>query len=135
MSISTYLTWQGDFVIDDQGRTILSDEDTTYIQRLIRGLLTSPRFFDKVTNEAISPPDYIFKPDYGAGLRRLVDSPTKEDEIRRLVTGVIINDIETSNRVRPVINVKVNQDGTANINIVVTREPNITIAFGVRLGM
>lgn len=132
---AAYLEWQGDFLLDEGGNTLLADGDTAFVQRLIRRILTSPRYFDRRSGLPIAPPDYIFEPEFGAGLRRLVNDILSIDEVNRLVNAQVVADLETSNISRPRVEVAEDPQGSGDvfINVIVVRQPNVLIAFGVRL--
>lgn len=133
MSAAVDVPWEGDFSVDELGNTNIAEGDIAYVQRLIRRLLTSPRLLDAYTKRAVAAPDYIFEPEFGAGLRRLINMPVRQEEIQRLVSGQILADEETSKAVRPDIRTEVLDDGSVFINIIALREPNVSIAFGLRI--
>ena len=120
--------------MDDRGYTALVNGDLAYIQRIIRRLLTTARLFDQFSGEPVAPPDYIFDPNFGAGLRRMINRAISEDELVRIVTSQIIQDPETSPKVRPKATLRANPgDGTFTLDLVVVRDPTHTIAFGLKL--
>jgi len=133
MSYSVYVPWSGDFSIDDRGYTVIADADTTYVQRLVRRLLTSPRLFDGATGTPIAAPDYLFEPEFGAGLRRMVDRTAVARDIERIVLAQVAADPETSEKTRPEVNVNIDDYGVANVGIIAVRKPNFTVIFGIKI--
>lgn len=65
----------GDLQISAQGDLLLANQSQTGVQRLYRRLLTSPLLADAAGNPQASP-DYIFHPNYGAGIGRRIGAPT-----------------------------------------------------------
>ena len=124
------IPWSGDFALDDRGRIVLTDENTAYVHRIIRRLLTTPRIKDAVSGHYIIPPDYLAEPDFGIGLRRKVLSTVNKTELKRLIYNQVGADPETSKAALPDIIIEVRKDGTCLIGIKVIREPNTTLAFG-----
>ena len=134
MSISVDISWSSDWSVDSQGRTVIANAEDTYIQRLIRRILTTPRILDSFTNYPIVPPDYIFHPSFGAGLRRLIGYPVRPDALVRLIEDQVVADPETSTDVKPEIRVDLKPNGVALIAVKCVREPNVTVAFGFTFG-
>lgn len=65
--------WGGDFIIDATGDLVLAQDvpnsPIATQQRVYRLLMTNPRGFNQDTNAPSSPPNDLFAPSYGAGLR------------------------------------------------------------------
>lgn len=65
-------------------------------QRIIRRLVTNPR--EVLPNGDILPPDYIFHPDYGAGLQRKIGDTADIPKIRALIRGqILLEDVVAKN--------------------------------------
>jgi len=129
------LPWNGDFTLDSQGRTVIADGDTAFLQRIERRLLTTPRLTDSTTGRGITRPDYLFEPTFGAGMRRLVDRTYYLEELKRLVTAQVLADPETSQAPPPQIEVVATDtlatagNSVVEIHITVVRKPDRLISF------
>lgn len=125
--------WMGDIRVDDAGNTLLVDGNGAYLQRLVRRLLTTPRGLDQLGNPSI-PPDYIFSTSFGAGLRRIINTPLVKEEIRRIVTQQILADPETNKDSPPDIQLDTTDLGYIRMWVIAYREPNVPVSFGLRVG-
>lgn len=125
--------WQGDFSVDSDGRINLVEGDLAYVQRLLRRLLTGPRLVDEVSGVPIAPPDYIFEPAFGAGLRRVINTIISPLEVQRLITQQIKADPETVRSVPPRINLFQDKSGEVYCQIFAPRSPNGSIKFALNL--
>jgi phage baseplate assembly protein W len=70
-------------------------------QRVLRRLLTSPG-------------DYIWQPEYGAGLARFIGQPVNPLQIRALVRSQIFKEAAVARQPEPVIEVQVAPGGAAS---------------------
>lgn len=97
-------------------------------QRILRRLVTNP-------GGPNASPDYIFHPEYGAGLGRYVGALTNIPEVIALIRGQILLEDCVSKRPadRPVISVS-SQNDTLSANIGYTDSPTgepVTLSFEV----
>lgn len=89
-------------------------------QRVLRRLITNPE-------------DYIFHPEYGAGLGRYVGALTNVPEVIALIRGQIALEACVSQTPKPVISVQSN-DSTLSVSISYTDDPSgepVTLSFEV----
>ncbi|EPS1221705.1 phage tail protein [Burkholderia cenocepacia] len=95
-------------------------------QRVLRRLLTNPALKD-AGGRVIAPGDYIFHPDYGAGVRRMVGSNAGVDEIRAVILSQMLLESSVSRTPPPAVSVSkivggvsvtiqyVDADGSGNV--------------------
>lgn len=67
-------------------------------QRLLRRLLTNPG-------------DYIWQPDYGAGLGRFVGAPAAPERIRAVVLGQVFRERAVARSPEPAVEVRADAEG------------------------
>ncbi|MEX3628331.1 MAG: phage tail protein [Burkholderia sp.] len=80
-------------------------------QRILRRLLTNPR--EVLPDGSVLPPDYIFHPEYGAGLPRKVGDTVDIPKIRALIRGQIMLEDSVARTPEPEIIVKPIQGGVS----------------------
>lgn len=73
-------------------------------QRVLRRLLTNPG-------------DYIWQPDYGAGLAQFVGQPVAAERIRAVVRSQIFKEAAVARTPEPVIEVQAGSDGRVLVAI------------------
>jgi phage baseplate assembly protein W len=98
------LLFGGDFLISPTGDLAIADESVLVRERLLRRLLTNPG-------------DYIWQPDYGAGLGRFVGQPASAARIRAVVRGQIFREAAVARSPEPEIAVQAGPDGTTVVRI------------------
>lgn len=111
-----YHYWSGDLTAAANGDFLAASDSERTKQRILRRLLTNPAQKDAAGN-VIVPGDYIFHPDYGAGLPRLVGSLATPAEIRALIRGQMLMEASVARNPAPVITVTRISDG---INVDIT---------------
>ena len=92
--------WGSDLQSGPTGDLALVDGASLSQQRLLRRLLTNPG-------------DYIWHPDYGAGLARFVGQPGDEQRIRAVIRGQIFREPAVARFPEPEIDVRISPDGAA----------------------
>lgn len=90
--------WGADFQVGPTGDLALTDGTARGQQRVVRRLLTSPG-------------DYLWQPDYGAGLARFIGQPGNELAIRAVIRSQIFREAAVARTPEPVIDVRVSPDG------------------------
>lgn len=80
-------------------------------QRILRRLLTNPR--EVLGSGEVLPPDYIFHPEYGAGLGRKVGDVLDVPKITALIRGQILMEASVAKNPEPQIIVQEIQSGIA----------------------
>jgi hypothetical protein len=73
-------------------------------QRILRRLLTNPR--EVLPDGTILPPDYIFHPEYGAGLPRMVGDTLDVAKIRARIRGQVLLEDAVARTPEPEVVVK-----------------------------
>lgn len=81
-------------------------------QRVLRRLLTNPALKDANGNVTVSG-DYIFHPDYGAGLPRMVGDTVDIPKIKGVIRGQMLLESAVSQNPEPVINVQEISEGVS----------------------
>lgn len=76
-------------------------------QRVLRRLLTTPG-------------EYIFHPNYGAGITRFIGQPASQQRIAALVRAQMFQEAAVARSPPPTIVVTINSDDTVQINITYT---------------
>jgi hypothetical protein len=94
----------GDLSLSNTGDLAAVSGTTQGIQRVLRRLLTNPALLDSNNNVTVSG-DYIFHPNYGAGLPRLVGSVINLPKIRALIRGQILLEAAVARNPEPIITV------------------------------
>lgn len=92
--------WGADMQSGPTGDLALVDGMGWSQQRLLRRLLTNPG-------------DYVWHPEYGAGLARFIGQPGNEQRIRAVIRGQIFREAAVARTPEPVIDVRVSPDGAA----------------------
>lgn len=82
-------TFGGDLALSTTGDIAKVDGSAMGIQRILRRLLTNPALLDSSGNVS-APGDYIFHPNYGAGLPRMVGDTVNLAKIRGAIRGQIL---------------------------------------------
>ena len=131
-----FLEYGADFIIDDTGDLQLAvDSLNTFdatIQRLTRLLLTSPVIYDNA-NKPLTPPDDIFHPEYGAGLRAAVDSGYTKQNLTALKASILsqlAEDPAVANTPQPQVAMTLMSDNqTVLLNITFTTVQGQTLSL------
>lgn len=124
--------WSGDCSAAANGDLLTSSGTERSKQRILRRLLTNPAQKDASGNVVV-PGDYIFHPDYGAGLPRLVGSLASPAEIRALIRGQMLTEASVASNPAPDITVTAITGGI-NVQISYTDASTgtpIVLAFNV----
>ncbi len=103
-------------------------------QRVLRRLLTNPATFDSNGN-VIVPGDYIFHPNYGAGLPRMVGNTVDIKKITAVIRGQIFLEKCVSRNPEPVITVTAITGGVSvyiHYNDAITGKP-VALSFNVNI--
>jgi phage baseplate assembly protein W len=98
------LMFGGDLAVSASGDIALAQGSALVREWLLRRLLTSTG-------------DYIWQPDYGAGLGRFVGQPASAARIRAVVRGQIFREAAVARTPEPVIAVAAGADGTTVVRI------------------
>jgi hypothetical protein len=80
-------------------------------QRILRRLLTNPR--EVMPDGTILPPDYMFHPEYGAGLPRMVGDTLDLAKIRARIRGQVLLEDSVARTPEPEVIVKPIQGGVS----------------------
>ncbi|HUB91409.1 MAG TPA: hypothetical protein VMA74_16925 [Dyella sp.] len=124
--------WSGDCSAAANGDLLKASDMERSKQRILRRLLTNPAQKDASGNVIVAG-DYIFHPDYGAGLPRLVGSLASPAEIRALIRGQMLMEASVARNPPPDITVTAISDGI-NVQINYTDASTgtpIVLAFNV----
>lgn len=78
-------------------------------QRILRRLLSNPRQVS--ANGDILPADYMWHPEYGAGLPRYIGQTLRPGVIEAAIRGQLLQEDSVARTPNPVISVAVLQDG------------------------
>jgi hypothetical protein len=89
-----FLEWNEDFIVDNTGDLLVVDGDVATRQRLERRLFTAVH-------------DYIWHPEYGAGLPQKIGDPWTASEIEAIVTSQI--NLEASVAPSPPVQISVGE--------------------------
>ncbi len=84
--------WGSDLSLTPTGDLAHASAAQRSQQRVLRRLLTSPG-------------DYLWQPEYGAGLARFVGQPGNETQIRAVIRGQIFKEAAVARQPEPVIDV------------------------------
>lgn len=124
--------WSGDVAVSPTGDLGPASDSTRTKQRILRRLLTNPAQKDSAGN-VIVPGDYIWHPDYGAGLPRYVGEIIDFKKITSLVRGQVLLEAAVARNPEPVIELQEITNGiscTIRYNDAVTGKPE-TLSFNV----
>jgi hypothetical protein len=94
----------GDLAQSATGDLLKVDGTTQGVQRVLRRLLTNPALRDSSGN-VIAAGDYIFHPDYGAGLPRMVGDTVDIAKITGAIKGQILLESAVARNPAPTIDV------------------------------
>jgi hypothetical protein len=122
----------GDLSVDSTGDLAVADATTTGEQRIYRRLLTNPALVNQA-GETLASGDYIFHPEYGAGVGRYVGEPTRLDECRSNIKEQIGLEAAVATTPRPVITLTADGNQLAAVvqyNDAQTTTP-VTVSFDV----
>ena len=92
--------WGADLATGPTGDLALATNAQRGQQRVLRRLLTSPG-------------DYLWQPDYGAGLARFIGQPGNAAQIRAAIRGQIFKEDAVARTPEPVIEVSFSPAGDA----------------------
>ena len=95
-----YHEFGADLTVSSIGDVLLASDIDESQQRLLRRLLTNPG-------------DYIFHPDYGAGLPGFIGQTINEDEVASIIQGQIMLEDSVAKYPPPVITVTAITGGIA----------------------
>lgn len=98
------LSWGADLAIGPTGDLALASGPALGVQRVLRRLLTNPG-------------DYVWHPDYGAGLARFVGQPASTGAVRSAIRAQIFQEPCVARRPEPVIEVRADRTGTLSVSI------------------
>ncbi len=97
--------WGGDLSIGSTGDFALVSGTTFGQQRVLRRLMTNPG-------------DYIWQPDYGAGLAQFIGQPGNAAQIQAVIRSQIFKETAVARTPEPEINVQFNPtDGTGTVYV------------------
>lgn len=94
--------YSGDINLSATGDLNAVDGSNMSQQRVLRRLLTNPAYMD--INGNLTAADYIFHPDYGAGLARFIGSTASLAEIKALILEQIALEAAVASSPAPVVN-------------------------------
>lgn len=112
--------WGNDIVVSASGDLRLASDTTRGQQRVLRRLLTNPG-------------DYVFHPEYGAGLSAKVGSLATPDELIALIRGQVLMEDAVAASPQPVVTVMRITNGVSvqvNYNDASTGKP-VILSFSV----
>ncbi len=98
------LVWGGDLVIGPTGDIALASGGTLGQQRVLRRLLTNEN-------------DYVWNPDYGAGLGQFVGAVTNEREIVGIIKSQIFEETAVSRQPDPAVAAEAFPNGSVYLEI------------------
>lgn len=93
-----------DLIAGATGDLALAEGAALGRQRVLRRLLTNPG-------------DYVWQPDYGAGLGRFVGEPAAPARIRAVVRSQIFRERAVARSPEPVVEVRAGDDGRVFVSI------------------
>lgn len=96
--------WGADIEIGPGGDLSLTDGALLGQQRVLRRLLTNPG-------------DYIWQPDYGAGLARFVGRPGRVNAVRAVIRSQIFKEGAVRRTPEPLIDVQFDNAGSVYVHI------------------
>ena len=94
----------GDLAQSATGDLLKVDGTTQGVQRVLRRLLTNPALRDSSGN-VVAAGDYIFHPDYGAGLPRMVGDTVDVATIKGAIKGQILLEAAVARNPAPAVDV------------------------------
>ena len=96
--------WGADLSAGPTGDLAVTDGVTLGQQRVLRRLLTNPG-------------DYIWQPDYGAGLAQFIGQPGSGSEIQAVIRSEIFKEPAVARSPEPVIEVEVDSTGVIYVHV------------------
>jgi len=99
-----YHQFGADLALGATGDLAIASGTTAGQQRVLRRLLTNPG-------------DYIWQPDYGAGLGQFVGQPVSTAQIRAVIRSQIFKEAAVARTPEPVIDVSTDPGGTVYVHI------------------
>ncbi len=121
MSADIYHYWGNDLIVAASGDLLVADDSTAGQQRVLRRLLTNPGDDDAAA-------EYLWHPDYGAGIRKMVGSTKNPAAIRAAIRGQILLESAVAKTPEPEIGVDTFLGGvsvTIRYNDAVTGEAKV----------
>lgn len=104
-----YLYFGDDLNVSSTGDLLLADGTTTGEQRVYRRLLTNPELVNS-NGQTTAAGDYVFHPDYGAGLPRKVGQPADIPGTQSLIKTQISKEAAVATSPAPQITVALDQN-------------------------
>lgn len=101
-----------DLVQSATGDLLKVDSTKQGQQRVLRRLLSNPALKDANGNVIVSG-DYIFHPEFGAGLPRMVGDTVDIPKIKGVIRGQLLLESVVSQNPEPVVNVQEITDGVS----------------------
>lgn len=98
------LQWGQDLAAGNTGDLASVSGSALGQQRVLRRLLTNPG-------------DYVWYPQYGAGLAQFIGTPSNEAAIRRVIRSQIFMETSVSRLPEPVIDVQAASDGSVYVQL------------------
>ena len=96
--------WGNDLQVNGTGDLAVVSGTVFGQQRVLRRLLTNPG-------------DYIWHPDYGAGLAQFVGQTAAKSQIRSVIRSQIFKESAVARTPEPLIDVQVDEDGTVYVHV------------------
>ena len=93
-----------DLASSPTGDLAIADSATLGQQRVLKRLLTNPG-------------DYIWHPEYGAGLAQFVGRPAQISQIRAVIRSQIFKEAAVGRSPEPIIDVSFDQSGTVYVHV------------------
>ncbi len=116
-----YHVWGGDLATGPSGDLVIAFGSDLGQQRVLRRLLTNPG-------------DYIWQPDYGAGLGAYVGVSVHADEIAATIRSQMFQEASVARSPEPVITIQASDGGAVYVHIQyldLTTSINQVLAFTV----
>lgn len=86
-----YLDWGSDFVVTPNGSILMANGWDDARQSTVRAILTNP--YTTLPSGQDIPPDYVYGPDYGAGLGLYVGqdmTTNQQEELKSKISAVVL---------------------------------------------
>jgi phage baseplate assembly protein W len=103
-----YHQWGADLIVSPTGDLGTISDPLLGQQRVLRRLLTNPG-------------DYIWQPNYGAGLAGFIGQPASPLQIKAVIRSQIFKEAAVARQPEPVIDVQVSPGGAAGVVYVYVR--------------
>lgn len=100
--------WGSDLLLSPSGDIGQADGVLLNRQRILRRLLTNPG-------------DYMWSPDYGAGLGRFIGQPASELRIRAEIRSQVFKEPSVARNPEPIIDINISPGGQAGLILVLLR--------------